>query len=157
MRIDWSTLLTRSSSGIQILYAAAASDEHGVTPARAGHSPVERGSRFPPPVPTSFSSAVRDCVGCLLTTARPRLAAKAAASAALAERLAIPLETCTLSNSCRLGAGELLGRNAMLIFNALFLIRGATDLLALGLHAGVPYFDCSKAFVRVPQQGYSVS
>ncbi len=73
---------------------------------------------------------------------------EAAASAALAERLAIPLETCTLSNSCRLGAGELLGRNAMLIFNALFLIRGATDLLALGLHAGVPYFDCSKAFVE---------
>jgi 7-cyano-7-deazaguanine synthase len=69
------------------------------------------------------------------------------ASAALAERLAIPIEGCALSNAHYLGAGELLGRNAMLIFNALFLTRGAPDLLALGIHAGVPYFDCSEAFV----------
>jgi 7-cyano-7-deazaguanine synthase len=72
---------------------------------------------------------------------------EAAASVALAERLAIPLETCTLSNSHHSGPGELLGRNAMLIFNALFLTKGETDLLALGLHAGVPYFDCSEIFV----------
>ena len=70
-----------------------------------------------------------------------------AASTALAAHLAIPLEACTLSNSHPLGAGELLGRNAMLIFNALFLTQGKSELLALGLHAGVPYFDCSKTFV----------
>ena len=72
---------------------------------------------------------------------------EAAASAALAERLGISFESFTLSNPCHLGAGELLGRNAMLIFNALFLTQGKTDLLALGLHAGVPYFDCSETFV----------
>lgn len=72
---------------------------------------------------------------------------EAAASAALAEHLAIPLEGCTLSNPVRRGAGELPGRNAMLIFNALFLTQAETDLLALGLHAGVPYFDCSETFV----------
>lgn len=72
---------------------------------------------------------------------------EAAASAALAERLAIPIEGCTLSHPHRLGVGELLGRNAMLIFNALFLTKGAPALLALGLHAGVPYFDCSDVFV----------
>ena len=57
---------------------------------------------------------------------------EAAASVALAERLAIPLESRALSNPRRLGAGELLGRNAMLIFNALFLTQGETGLLALG-------------------------
>ena len=50
---------------------------------------------------------------------------EAAASAALADRLAIPIEGCTLSHPYRLGAGELLGRNAMLIFNALFLTKGS--------------------------------
>ena|SRR5258708_3613513 len=72
---------------------------------------------------------------------------EAAASAALAEWLAIPIEGCALSNTHRLGAGELLGRNAMLIFNALFLSQGVSGLLALGIHAGVPYFDCSEAFI----------
>jgi 7-cyano-7-deazaguanine synthase len=72
---------------------------------------------------------------------------EATASTALAECLAIPIEACALSNPHHLSAGELLGRNAMLIFNALFLIQAETDLLALGLHAGVPYFDCSETFV----------
>lgn len=71
---------------------------------------------------------------------------EAASSAALAERLGIPLETCVLSNPCLLTAGELTGRNAMLVFNALFLTQGKADILALGIHAGVPYFDCSEAF-----------
>src|ERR1700735_1621711 len=53
---------------------------------------------------------------------------EAAASAALAERLAIPIESCTLSNAHHLGVGELLGRNAMLIFSALFLTQGVSDL-----------------------------
>ena len=71
---------------------------------------------------------------------------EAVASAAVAEHLAIPLETCRVSNPRRLGAGELLGRNPMLLFNALFLTQGLTDFIALGLHAGVPYYDCSEAF-----------
>jgi 7-cyano-7-deazaguanine synthase len=72
---------------------------------------------------------------------------EAVASAALAEQLAIPLQDCTLLNARRRGAGELLGRNAMLIFSALFLTQGVSDLLALGVHAGLRYFDCSEAFI----------
>jgi 7-cyano-7-deazaguanine synthase len=68
------------------------------------------------------------------------------ASAAMADFLSIPLDVCMLSSDRSFGAGELIGRNAMLIFSALFLTRGNSDLLALGVHAGTPYYDCSDAF-----------
>jgi 7-cyano-7-deazaguanine synthase len=45
------------------------------------------------------------------------------------------------------GPGELLGRNAFLIFTALFLTGGRPGLLAMGLHAGTPHYDCSAEFV----------
>ena len=44
--------------------------------------------------------------------------------------------------------GEIVGRNAFLVFAALLLTGGTTDLIALGLHSGTPYYDCSEAFVR---------
>lgn len=70
-----------------------------------------------------------------------------AACAALAAHLQIPCEVCTLSNPRRLGTGELIGRNSMLIFSALFLSQFDADLVAIGIHSGVPYFDCSEVFV----------
>ena len=72
---------------------------------------------------------------------------EAAASAAMANELAIPIEFSTLLHGYRFDAGELIGRNAMLIFNALFLSQGLPRVLALGIHAGTRYFDCSEAFL----------
>lgn len=46
------------------------------------------------------------------------------------------------------GAGELVGRNAFLIFAAMFLARTHTGLLGIGIHAGTPYYDCSATFVE---------
>jgi 7-cyano-7-deazaguanine synthase len=74
---------------------------------------------------------------------------EAAASAALANFLSIPLDRCTVSSECSFGAGELVGRNAMLIFSAVFLTRAESNLLALGVHAGTSYYDCSPAFFDV--------
>jgi 7-cyano-7-deazaguanine synthase len=45
------------------------------------------------------------------------------------------------------GAGELIGRNAFLTFAVLFATRAKTSQIALGLHSGTPYYDCSPAFV----------
>lgn len=68
------------------------------------------------------------------------------ASRAIAEFLSIPLDVRQLSGGTSFGAGEIIGRNAMLIFSALFTTQGHSNLLALGVHAGTPYFDCSEAF-----------
>lgn len=69
------------------------------------------------------------------------------ASAAMAKFLSIPLDVCVVSSGQSFGTGEIIGRNAMLIFSALHFTRGRADLLALGVHAGTPYYDCSEAFV----------
>src|ERR1700737_3380327 len=45
-------------------------------------------------------------------------------------------------------AGELVGRNAFLVFTALFLTRARPGILAMGVHGGTPYWDCSEGFAR---------
>jgi 7-cyano-7-deazaguanine synthase len=72
---------------------------------------------------------------------------EAKAVAALAGHLGIAVRKAGLMGSHSFGAGELLGRNAFLIFTALLLSGGRSGLLGLGLHAGTPYYDCSEAFV----------
>lgn len=43
--------------------------------------------------------------------------------------------------------GEIQGRNAFLIFAALMNYQNFSGLLSIGIHSGVPYYDCSKSFV----------
>ena len=52
------------------------------------------------------------------------------AAMALAHHLDLPLQVFTLSGSGPLGSGELVGRNALLVFATLFLIRGRSGLIA---------------------------
>ena len=50
------------------------------------------------------------------------------------------------------GAGELVGRNAFLVTTAIFLGRVDRGLLAIGVHSGTPYYDCSAGFVARMKQ-----
>lgn len=72
---------------------------------------------------------------------------EAKAVSALAAHLGIPIRKVSVLGWQSFGSGELLGRNAFFVFTALFLTGGRPGLLALGLHAGTPYFDCSSEFV----------
>lgn len=65
----------------------------------------------------------------------------------IADRLSVSVRKVQLAGSHGSGAGELLGRNAFLLFTALFLTGGRSGFLGLGLHANTPYYDCSEAFV----------
>ncbi len=47
----------------------------------------------------------------------------------------------------RFGAGELIGRNAFLISTAIFLGQAHQGLVAIGVHGGTPYYDCSPSFI----------
>jgi 7-cyano-7-deazaguanine synthase len=62
-------------------------------------------------------------------------------------RFNLPLRIISASGGDSLGAGELRGRNAFLVTSALLLGRCYEGLLALGIHAGTPYYDCSPAFL----------
>ena len=67
---------------------------------------------------------------------------------AMTAYLRIPLQRIAVTGVDRLGAGELVGRNAFLVSAALFASRGRAGLIGLGIHAGTPYFDCSETFAK---------
>lgn len=67
----------------------------------------------------------------------------------LAKHLGVPLSVYRVTGSQSFSNGELVGRNAFLIFAAVFLSRPRSGLLALGIHAGTPYFDCSEPFLEM--------
>jgi 7-cyano-7-deazaguanine synthase len=43
--------------------------------------------------------------------------------------------------------GEIVGRNAFLIFTALVFLRPVEKLICIGIHSGTSFFDCSQAFL----------
>ena len=69
------------------------------------------------------------------------------AVSAIATYLGIKLRKVSLDGGGRYGSGELVGRNAFLIFTALFVTAGRPGLLGVGIHAGTPYYDCSEGFL----------
>lgn len=46
-------------------------------------------------------------------------------------------------------SGEILARNLALISSALMEVGLRTNLIALGIHGGTRYFDCSRAFTKL--------
>ncbi len=72
-----------------------------------------------------------------------------------AERVArhfdVPLKILRWSGSADFMAGEIVGRNAFFLLGALVEIGENTGILAIGIHAGTPYFDCSRAFLSSMQ------
>ena len=52
------------------------------------------------------------------------------------------------------GPGEIRGRNAHLLHTALIEFPASSGVVALGIHAGTGYADCSPEFVEVMQRSY---
>ena len=55
------------------------------------------------------------------------------------------------------GAGEVRHRNGMLIFAAAMATAGIADCIAIGVHAGVPYSDCSQTFLAAMEAALKAS
>jgi 7-cyano-7-deazaguanine synthase len=70
------------------------------------------------------------------------------AAQAMAEHIGIPLSISTVRGPAKQSAGEVTGRNAFLIFGSMVLRPWAAGILALGIHSGTAYYDCSIAFVK---------
>jgi 7-cyano-7-deazaguanine synthase len=67
---------------------------------------------------------------------------------ALSKALEIALDCVSLASPAGFGAGETTGRNAFLVFAALLTSRLHSGVIAMGIHSGTPYYDCSTAFVQ---------
>src|ERR1700738_1027673 len=66
---------------------------------------------------------------------------------ALTARMNLPLAVFSVHGAGPFSTGELATRNAFLIFSAIFLTRQRSGLVAIGIHAGTPYYDCSPPFI----------
>lgn len=58
----------------------------------------------------------------------------------------IELKTCLISSDVFFKTGEIVGRNASLIFLALMFSGLKQGIISLGVHSGIPYYDCSLEF-----------
>jgi 7-cyano-7-deazaguanine synthase len=59
----------------------------------------------------------------------------------------VPLRIHRVRGASGFSTGELIGRNAFLLFSAVFLSRCYSGLIAIGVHGGTSYYDCSPAFI----------
>ena len=65
----------------------------------------------------------------------------------MANFLGIPFRRLSVRGVSIPASGEIVGRNAFLLFSALFAIGGRPGLLGIGIHAGTPYYDLFRVFL----------
>lgn len=87
---------------------------------------------------------------CFIDYGQPARTAERLAVLALGDDLGIPVVEAAISGLDIVG-GEIPMRNALLVTSAAALRPGAA-LVALGVHAGTGYRDCSKEFVDLMQR-----
>ena len=79
--------------------------------------------------------------------------AESAAVARVCKAVGAPLRNVGYSGMS-FGSGEIRGRNAYLLHTALIEFPASSGVVALGIHAGTGYADCSPEFVDVMQRSY---
>jgi 7-cyano-7-deazaguanine synthase len=60
----------------------------------------------------------------------------------------IELDTIQIIPCGPANSGEIKGRNGLFILAALLYYPRYSGLIALGIHSGTPYYDCSEIFIR---------
>lgn len=73
------------------------------------------------------------------------------AASAIAKHYDVPLRAISCSGMGTTSAGLIIGRNAFLVFAALMAMGDQAGIIALGVHSGTPYWDCSQDFIRGAQ------
>lgn len=79
--------------------------------------------------------------------------AEGEALARICNHLGVPWRRVRYASS-GFGAGEIRGRNAFLLHMALIEFPSTSGVVALGIHAGTGYADCSPEFMKVMELSY---
>jgi 7-cyano-7-deazaguanine synthase len=93
------------------------------------------------------------CAALFIDYGQPAVAAEGRAATAIAARVNARLQTVSI-DGLLVGAGEIPGRNSLLAAVAFTVSSGGHTAIALGIHAGTPYWDCSPAFAEVTQRAF---
>lgn len=67
---------------------------------------------------------------------------------AVGRHYGVVLDELSIAGPCTLPAGEIVGRNALLVMVAAMHFPERSGMIALGIHAGTTYYDCTPDFVR---------
>lgn len=78
---------------------------------------------------------------------QPTRVREKASATDVASHYSIPLEIVVCHGPKGSFAGEIVGRNAFLIITAMLYKLNWKGIIALGIHAGTPYYDCKERFV----------
>ncbi|MCY4580339.1 MAG: 7-cyano-7-deazaguanine synthase [Chloroflexi bacterium] len=70
------------------------------------------------------------------------------AANAVADYLSIPIAELRFQSPQRFATGEIVGRNAFLIFSAMMGMNLKQGILSMGIHAGTQYYDCGSDFIK---------
>lgn len=95
-----------------------------------------------------FKQRGNSVTGIFVDYGQPAAEAERRAVSGVARHLRIPLTTLSFKADHDFGLGEILGRNAFLIFAALMGLQLERGILSLGIHAGTGYYDCGDEFVK---------
>jgi 7-cyano-7-deazaguanine synthase len=74
------------------------------------------------------------------------------AAKAVAHHYQIPLTILTWSGGQEKSAGEIIARNAFLVFAAAMELGNKSGIIAAGIHSGTRYYDCSGPFLSLLQE-----
>jgi 7-cyano-7-deazaguanine synthase len=74
------------------------------------------------------------------------------AAMSVAEHFHVPLTTISVRGGSRKSVGEIPGRNLFLLGFAFTELKAPSGVIAIGVHAGTDYADCSAQFVETMQQ-----
>ncbi len=84
---------------------------------------------------------------------QPAAEAESQAVANICGSLYVPLRVVRYKGA-NFDAGEIRGRNAFLVHMALLEFPSSSGVVALGIHAGTGYADCSPQFMEIMQSSY---
>jgi len=73
------------------------------------------------------------------------------ASKLISQYYQIPLQVISCVGAYSKTPGVIDGRNAFLILGALLEFKELSGIIAVGIHSGTSYFDCSKEFIQTAQ------
>lgn len=76
------------------------------------------------------------------------------ASLSVSRHYDIPLEKVALSCGRDWKKGYIMGRNAFLLYTALMNFKYQNGLIAIGVHSGTDYWDCSEEFIQQIKVGF---
>ena len=91
--------------------------------------------------------------GLFVDYGQPAARMEARAAAAVCRKLAVPLGKVRVSD-LSIPVGGIRGRNALLLIAALMKLENEAGLVALGIHGGTAYADCTPGFVAQMQGIY---